>query len=109
MLGRLYALKNEVSDLEVVLHHVAHALQQNTLAPDTKLESLEDILVRTKSHLTLLAKALERVVNAWVKGNIKVISRTAIWLKEKALFQRFQNEIHATKETLNLMLGASNS
>lgn len=107
--GRVYALKNEISDLECVLRQVGHALEQKSLAPVNEQGSLEQILARTKGHLADLAKALERVANAFAGGKCKIISKSAIWWKEKALFQGFQEEIRSVKASLNLMLGAANS
>ncbi|WEW59246.1 hypothetical protein PRK78_004715 [Emydomyces testavorans] len=107
--GRVYSLRNEVTDLEVVLRQVAHALQQNSLAPDTDQKSLRQILERTRGTLVDLAKALERVGNAFVGGKVKIITRSAIWFKEREPFQAFQDDIRAVKESLNIMLGASNS
>lgn len=107
--GRVYALKNEISDLECVLRQVGHALEQKSLAPVNEQGSLEQILARTKGHLADLAKALERVANACAGGNCKIISKSAIWWKEKALFQGFQEEIRSVKASLNLVLGAANS
>lgn len=107
--GRVYALKNEISDLEGVLREVGYALEQKSLAPDNEQGSLEQILVRTKGHLADLAKALERVANACAGAKFKVISKSAIWWKEKTLFQGFQEDIRSVKATLNLMLGAANS
>ncbi|KAL8754783.1 MAG: hypothetical protein Q9199_004118 [Rusavskia elegans] len=107
--GRVYALKNDVSDLEVVLRQVGHALKQDSLAPDNDQEPLQQILARTKSHLADLGKALERVANACTSSKVKIISKSAIWWKEKALFQGFQEDIRSVKATLNLMLGAANS
>jgi len=107
--GRVYALKNEISDLEVVLRQVGHALEQKSLAPDDGQGSLEQILARTKGHLADLAKALERVANACAGGKVKIISKSAIWLKEKTLFQGFQEDIRSVKATLNLILSAANS
>ena len=107
--GRVYALKNEVSDLEGVLHQVRHALEQDSIAPDIEQGSLEQILVRTRDHLAGLAKALERVANACAGGKIKIISKSNIWWKEKTLFKGFQEDIRSAKATLILMLGAANS
>lgn len=107
--GRVYALKNEVSDLEAVLRQIRHALEQKSLAPDNEQESLEQILLRTKSHLTDLAKALERVASACAGGKVKIISKSAIWWKEKKLFQGFHEDLRTVKATLNLILGAANS
>ena len=107
--SRVYALKNEVSDLEGVLRQLGHALKQTPLAPDNDQESLEQILARTKGHLADVAKALERVANTCAGGKVKVISKSAIWWKEKALFQGFQEDIRSAKTTLNLMLTTANS
>ncbi len=107
--GRVYALKNEISDLEVVLRQVGHALEQKSLAPDNEQGSLASVLVRTKVHLTNVGNALERVANACAGGKIKIISKSAIWWKEKSLFQGFQEDIRSVKSNLTLMLGAANS
>ncbi len=47
--GRLYALKNEVADLEVVLHRIGNALQQRSIALDNDENSLKQVLGRTKT------------------------------------------------------------
>lgn len=107
--GRVYALKNEVSDLEAVLRQIGHALERKSLASDDEQKSLEQILARTKNNLTDLAKALERVANACAGGKVKIISQSAIWWKEKKLFQGFHEDLRTAKATLNLMLGAANS
>lgn len=107
--GRVYALKNEISDLEGVLRQVGEALEQKSLTPDNEQGSLEQILARTKDHLAGLAKALERVANACAGGKVKIISKSAIWWKEKTLFEGFQEDIRSVKATLNLMLCAANS
>src|SRR2546421_11355751 len=72
--GKIYALKNEVSDLEVVLRQIGQALEQKSLVPDNANGSLEQVLARTKGHLADLAKALERVANACTGSKIKAIS-----------------------------------
>ena len=107
--GRVYALKNEISDLEIVLRQIGQALEQKSLDPNNGQESLEQVLARTKDHLSELGKALERVANACAGGKVKIISKSAIWWKEKSLFQSFQEDIRSVKGTMNLMLGAANS
>lgn len=106
---RIYVLKNEVSDLEAVLHEVGHALEQKSLTPNTEQWSLEDILERTKSHLAKLAAALERVANKCVGGTTRLIGKSPIWRKEKSLFRGFQEDINSVKTILTLMLGAASS
>jgi ankyrin repeat protein len=107
--GKIYTLKNEVSDLEVVLRQIGQALEQKSLAPDNAHGSLGQVLARTKGHLTDLTKALERVANACTGSKIKAISKSTIWLREKALFQTFRDDIGSVKATLNLILGTANS
>ena len=49
--GKIYGLKNELSDLQVVLRQIGPALEQRSLAPDNTYGSLEPVLARTKGHL----------------------------------------------------------
>ena len=107
--GKIYALKNEISDLELVLRQIGHALEQRSLKPDNAEGSLEQVVARTKDLLANLTKALERVANACAGSKIKVISKSTIWLREKSVFQTFRDDIASVKATLNLMLGAANS
>jgi ankyrin repeat protein len=107
--GKIYALKNEVSDLEVVLRQVGHALEQRSLEPENEHGSLEQVLGRTKGLLNDLTRALERVAQACTGSRIKVISKSTIWLREKTVFQGLRDDIGSIKATLNLMLGAANS
>lgn len=104
---RVYVLRNEVTDLEVVLRQVAQALQQNSSTPGLEEVSLKPILARSKGVLLQLATALERVSKACDGG--KFISRANIFLKERELFQGFQDDIRAIKSNLTVLLGASNS
>ncbi len=107
--ARVYALKNEVSDLEVVLRQVGHGLEQNVLTLGNEPGPLESILVRTKNRLADLGNALERAANVYSGGKFKFISKNAVLLKEKSLLENIQQDIHSAKVTLNLMLGAANS
>jgi DNA repair ATPase RecN len=107
--GRVYALRNEVTDLEVVLRQVGNALQQNTLTPENQHGSLQEVLSRAKDNLAEISKTLERIANACDRSKAKVISRTAVWFKEKSHLQTLQDDIRTVKEIFNLMLGASNS
>ncbi len=107
--ARVYALRNEVTELEVLLRQIAGLLHQNGLTSDADQESLERILMQTKDHLGSLAEALKRVGHGLDEGKAKFIRRSAIWLNEGELFQGFQDEIRAAKANLNILLGASNS
>ena len=107
--GKIYALKNEISDLEVVLRQISHAVEHKTLAPGSAEQSLESLLERTKQRLGDLAKALERIANACAGSRIKVISKSTIWYREKEVFQAFRDDLVSIKASLNLLLGATNS
>lgn len=107
--GKIYALKNEVSDLEVILRQIGQALEQKSIAIHETHSSLEQTVARTKGHLTDLAKALERVATACTGSKIKIISKSTVWLREKELFQTFRDDIGSVKASLNLILGSTNS
>lgn len=107
--GRVSALKNEVTDLEVVLRQVGHALEQGSSVPATEQATLMQILARTKTVLTNLANALERLTKTCAGSRIKVISRSTIWYREKEVFEGFQRDIRGAKADLNVLLGVSNS
>lgn len=107
--GKIYALKNEVSDLEVVLRQIGQALEQKSLVADKAHGSLEQVLARTKGHLAGLTRALERVANACTGSKTKAISKSTVWLREKALFQTFRDDLGSAKATLNLILSTANS
>ncbi|KAJ5776449.1 uncharacterized protein N7511_001460 [Penicillium nucicola] len=104
---RVYVLRNEVTDLEVVLRQVAQAIEQNSSTPGLKETSLKPILARTKDILLKLATSLEHVSKACNGG--KFINRANIFLKETELFQGFQDDIRTMKSNLTLILGTSNS
>lgn len=106
--SQVFVLKNEVTDLEVVLHQVRCALEQKIWAPNNGRASLEDILSRAKFQLAGLADALERVANTLEAGKVKIISRNPLWWKWKTLFQSFRDDIRTIKENLIVLLGASN-
>jgi hypothetical protein len=105
-----YALKNEITDLELVLRQVSAALQQRTISQEPGEESLAPTLARTKAYLSDLAKALDKFALLCADhDNCTAIDRSILRYKGKALLQGFQEKIRAVKESLNLMLGASNS
>jgi hypothetical protein len=107
--GRIYALRNEVTDLEVILRHVGQALQQGSLTIVNQHGSLQDVQKRAKTALTDLSITLKRVEDACERSKARVIKRTTVWLREESNLQMLQNDIRAVKETCTLMLGASTS
>ncbi|KAF1998176.1 hypothetical protein P154DRAFT_263763 [Amniculicola lignicola CBS 123094] len=106
--NQIFALKNEVADLEVVLRQVGAAIQQKSLVPDNERASLEQVLAGTKACLLDLAKALEKFASACAAPG-SAIDRGRLRWKGKPRFEGYQEKIRGVKETLNLILGASNS
>lgn len=106
---RVYRLKNEVTDLEVVLRHVGHMLQQTRLTSQSEQTSLKQILTRTKSLLEELAKALERLAKACSQSRVRTLAKSTIWYRAKELVQSFEEDIKAVKSNLNVVLGVNNS
>lgn len=106
---QVYAIKNEVSDLEVVLRQVGHAIEQGTLAQNTDRKSLQQTLDRAKTDLADLARALQRVADACDGSKLKAISKTLVWAREKDVFKRLHDDIRRVKATLTLVLGVTSS
>jgi hypothetical protein len=107
--SQVYALKNEVTDLEVVLRQLSHALEQKPWALNTGQGPLESVLSQARSRLADLARALEQIAHTLDTGKTKITGRNALWWKWKTLFQTFQEDIRSIKTTLTVILGASNS
>jgi hypothetical protein len=107
--GKIYALKNDVSDLEIVLGHVHYALEDKSLLSDNAGRSLEQMLDRTQGRLTDLTKALQRIADSCTGSKMKAIGKSTIWLREKEVFRSLRDDIGSIKATLNVMLGAANS
>jgi hypothetical protein len=108
---QICSLKNEVTDLEVVLRQLGHRLHQDGLPPTSlEHESLSQILERTKGELGTIALRVERLATAFSKQNkTKIISCSAIWLKERSKFEQSQKDIKCLRETLSLMFDVSHS
>lgn len=106
---QVYATKNEVSDLEVVLRQVAHGLEQGTLAPNTDRTSLQPTLDRAKADLADLGRALQRVADACDGSKLKAISKTLVRAREKEVFKKLHDDIRRVKATLTLVLGVTSS
>lgn len=108
---QLYGLKNEVSDLELVLRQANYASKQRTLLHDPDADSLGVLLDRAKVHLADLVTRLERLAPTvgGSKTGIRAIKKSVIWLREEKSFQRLQLDINQVKTSLSLMLGVSGS
>ncbi|KAJ5937294.1 hypothetical protein N7454_004949 [Penicillium verhagenii] len=106
---QLYALKNEVTDLGIVLRQIGDSIEQSDAIQGTDSGSLREVLQRAKEKLAELAKVLGSIADACIGGKTKIVNRAVVWWKEKGHLQALQDDICTVKATLNLMLGASHS
>jgi hypothetical protein len=105
--GRLHAICNEVSDLEVVLRHIALVLSDRKLGrPSERPGALSDILDKAEHKLLQLDNVVKRV-KATCVGNGMFFVRAKAWFREKPRLQVLQEDIHTIKANLNIMLGAT--
>ncbi|OBT47665.1 hypothetical protein VE00_02263 [Pseudogymnoascus sp. WSF 3629] len=110
--GRVHALSNEVSDIEVVLIQVAKVLQERACSPistaETDNKSILQLLVKAEIKLKEL-KLIVDGLSASSKQNNVIIFRAGLWRKEQPRLLALQEDIKAIKSSLNVVLGASNS
>ncbi|KAJ6024675.1 ankyrin repeat containing protein [Penicillium herquei] len=107
--GRLHAINNEVTDLEVILRQIGSKFTDAQPSPlDGNPDSLPDVLRRAESKLRELDAIVARLVRSCV-GNGKFLVRAKVWLTEKPKLQALQEELHDIKATLNLILGLVHS
>lgn len=108
--GRLHALSNEVSDIELVLYQVASVIEKRT--GDSTLEeqeaNIQHLLEQAGSKLGELRTIVETLTDI-VKTTRIPIFRTHAWRKNQPRLQALQEDIKTVKCSLNIMLGASNS
>jgi hypothetical protein len=105
--ARVYVLKNEVTDLEVVLRQAAGAIQQNNFDGQDKafMATLGDV----KKKLADISSTIERIGIALERNRSRFIKRSAISAKEMTNLDGLLHDIRALKQSLGLMLGFSNS
>lgn len=108
---QICSLKNEITDLEVVLRQLSHRLGQDG-RPPAHIEhgALQQILERAKDNLSAVALRIDHLATVFaVEKRTKLISRSAVWLKERSKFDQSQKDIKALRETLSLMFNISHS
>lgn len=110
--GRVHALSNEVSDIEVVLIQVAKVLKERACSTistaETDNKSILQLLVKAEIKLKEL-KLIVDGLSASSKQNNVIIFRAGLWQKEQPRLLALQEDIKAIKSSLNVVLGASNS
>jgi len=108
--GRLHALSNEVSDIELVLHQVASVVEKRTGNPalNERCEHVQHLLDQADAKLGELRTIVENFTQIAKTTKIPVFQAYA-WRKHQPRLQALQEDIKTVKCSLNLMLGASNS
>lgn len=110
--GRVHALSNEVSDIEVVLIQVAKVLQERCCSPisteETDNKFILQLLVRAETKLKELRSIVDGLAASSKQNNV-MIFRAGLWRKEQPRLLVLQDDIKAIKSSLNVVLGASNS
>ena len=105
--GRLYALSNEVADIEFVLHQVASVLRNRNSLTDGDKNSIPVLLGQADVKLKDLKAILDRLADTCTRR--QVLLRASVWRKWLPKLQALQVDIRAIKCSLNVLLGASNS
>ncbi|MCJ1456869.1 hypothetical protein MMC28_007235 [Mycoblastus sanguinarius] len=108
--GRLHALSNEVSDIELVLYQVASVVERRTggLALKDLEAHIQHLLDQAGSKLVELRTIVETLTGI-VRTTKIPIFRAHAWRKNQPRLQGLQDDIKTVKCSLNIMLGASNS
>ena len=108
--GRLHALSNEVSDIELVLHQVASVVEKRTGDPALKEQEqyIRHLLDQAGSKLHELSTIVETFTNLAKTTKIPFFQAYA-WRKNQPRLQMLQEDIKTIKCSLNIILGASNS
>ncbi|EEP77276.1 predicted protein [Uncinocarpus reesii 1704] len=107
--GRLHAVNNEVSDLEVVLHQVALLVKDRAhFLPQKQLAAIPQLLKQATIKLIELKTIVDRILDTVGKAKFAVSGAFA-WRKEQDTLAALQEDIRSIKCNLNILLGASNS
>ena len=108
--GRLHALNNEVSDIEVVLVQVATVFNERACLPipTHQREAIPRLLEQAEAKLSELQRSIKQLTRLCDRAKT-VVFQAHIWRKEQPKLKALQNDIKAVKCNLNILLGASNS
>ena len=108
--GRLHALSNEVSDLELVLRQVATVVEKRIGDPalNDQEQHIRHLLGEAGSKLSELRTIVEAFTHVAKTTKIR-FSQAYAWRKNQPRLQLLQEDIKTVKCSLNIMLGASNS
>lgn len=108
--GRLHALSNEVSDIELVLYQVASLIEKRAGDPALREQEayIQHLLDQAGSKLREL-KSIVEALTAIIKTAKTPIFRAHAWRKNQPRLQALQEDLKTVKCSLNIMLGTSNS
>lgn len=108
--GRLHALSNEVTDIELVLYQVATVVKKRANEPALREEQdpISTLLKQARSKLEELRLIVERLIKKCELTKVP-LSRARAWRKDQPRLQALPDDIKTVKCSLNIMLGASNS
>ena len=110
--GRLHALSNDVSDIQVVLIQVAKITEETASArlptAETDYTTIPQLLKKADTKLNEL-KCIINSLSAPSSWNNATIFRAGLWRKEQPRLKALQEDIIAIKSSLNVIFGASNS
>ena len=108
--GRLHALSNEVSDLELVLRQVASVVERRDSDPILRDDQfhIPQLMKQARSKLEELRAIVQRLCDICAETKIPLLNVHA-WRKDQPKLQVLQEDIKTVKCSLNILLGASNS
>ncbi|KAK8910378.1 hypothetical protein QC760_001334 [Botrytis cinerea] len=110
--GRLHALSNEISDIEVVLYQVGRVVEERSRLSvqilQTDIVSIPNILQRAEVKLKELKTIIDHLTALTTK-NGAIVFQIRLWKKEQPKIQNLQEDIREIKSSFNVILGATNS
>ena len=108
--GRLHALSNEVSNLEIVLRQVASTIDQRSSDPVLREHQchIPQLMRQAQSKLEELRAIIQKLCDLCAKTKIPLLN-VHTWRKDQPKLQELQGDIKTVKCSLKTMLGASNS
>ena len=108
--GRLHAVSNEVTDINLVLEDVAALLAERGQSgiPLGEQANIWHVVARLTVELTELKSIVEALTASCSRTKIPIVKARA-WSKVQGKLLELQEDIKAAKSRLNVLLGASNS
>lgn len=106
--GRLHALNNEVTDLEIILIELASLVERRAVLLNSQQSAIPHLLKNANIKLVELHNIVDRLRTICQDTKIPIIA-VSIFRKEQGRLQMLQEDIRSVRCNLNILLGASNS